>query len=150
MRFRYRLDGLDPDWLEAGTRRSALYNYIPPGHYAFRVAARNADGAWVREPANGPRADRSAAFLAALVGACLLAALGDFGCMSQPPVVRSDWKEKIPAPPLTNVSEQEKALERERTRIAQDHCMTKCSRRQVVPHFLPERTCPRRSPDLSA
>jgi ligand-binding sensor domain-containing protein len=46
VRFRYRLDGLDSDWLEAGTRRSALYNYVPPGQYSFRVAACNADGAW--------------------------------------------------------------------------------------------------------
>ena len=31
IRFRYRLDGLDTDWLDAGSRRTAIYNYLPPG-----------------------------------------------------------------------------------------------------------------------
>jgi ligand-binding sensor domain-containing protein/two-component sensor histidine kinase len=46
MKFRYRLDGFDRDWVEAGTRRTAYYTNIPPGHYRFRVLASNADGVW--------------------------------------------------------------------------------------------------------
>ena len=46
IRFRYQLEGLDPDWVEAGTRRAAFYNYLPPGHYKFRVIACNNDGIW--------------------------------------------------------------------------------------------------------
>ena len=44
--FRYRLEGLHEDWIDAGTRRSAFYTHLPPGDYTFRVAARNADGVW--------------------------------------------------------------------------------------------------------
>lgn len=46
MRFRYRLEGLDADWVEAGSRRTAFYNYVPPGDYRFRVIACNGDGIW--------------------------------------------------------------------------------------------------------
>lgn len=46
IRFRYRLEGLDTDWVEAGTRRSAFYSYLPPGSYRFQVAACNNNGVW--------------------------------------------------------------------------------------------------------
>ncbi|HKF55054.1 MAG TPA: two-component regulator propeller domain-containing protein [Blastocatellia bacterium] len=44
--FRYRLDGLDRDWVDIGTRRTAYYSYLPPGSYRFRVIAANTDGVW--------------------------------------------------------------------------------------------------------
>ena len=44
--FRYRLDGFDTEWQEAGTLRSARYNGLPPGNYTFRVQADNGDGIW--------------------------------------------------------------------------------------------------------
>lgn len=46
VRFRYKLEGWDPDWIEAGTRRTAYYHGIPPGEYVFRVMASNADNVW--------------------------------------------------------------------------------------------------------
>jgi len=46
VRFRYRLEGLDPNWVEAGTRRVALYSFVPPGSYRFSVIACNGDGIW--------------------------------------------------------------------------------------------------------
>lgn len=44
--FRYRLDGFDEGWVEAGTRRQAFYTNLDPGHYEFRVAAANENGIW--------------------------------------------------------------------------------------------------------
>ena len=44
--FRYRLEGYDHDWHEAGTRRQAFYTDLPPGKYSFRVIASNSDGVW--------------------------------------------------------------------------------------------------------
>jgi signal transduction histidine kinase len=44
--FRYRLDGYDDDWHDAGTRRQAFYNDLPPGRFTFRVIASNSDGVW--------------------------------------------------------------------------------------------------------
>lgn len=46
IRFRYKLEGLDENWIEAGTRRTAFYPYLPPGKYTFHVAAANSDGVW--------------------------------------------------------------------------------------------------------
>ena len=42
--FRYRLEGFDPDWVDAGQRREAFYTNLHPGTYRFRVQAINADG----------------------------------------------------------------------------------------------------------
>ncbi|HEU0004635.1 MAG TPA: two-component regulator propeller domain-containing protein [Terriglobia bacterium] len=43
IRFRYRLEGFDSDWTEAGGRRVAYYTNLPPGSYRFRVAAYEVD-----------------------------------------------------------------------------------------------------------
>ncbi len=50
-RFRYRLDGVDKDWVEGGTRRRADFVGLGPGDYVFRVMGSNADGVWSREAA---------------------------------------------------------------------------------------------------
>ncbi|MCM2316464.1 MAG: ATP-binding protein, partial [Thermoanaerobaculia bacterium] len=50
-RFRYRLEGFDREWVEAGTRRAAYYTGVPPGRYRFQVIAANADGVWNDEGA---------------------------------------------------------------------------------------------------
>ncbi len=39
IRFRYRLDGFDRDWVDAGARRQAYYTNLAPGSYVFRVQA---------------------------------------------------------------------------------------------------------------
>jgi diguanylate cyclase (GGDEF)-like protein len=46
IRFKYKLDGHDADWIDAGTRRTAYYSYLPPGNYTFYVKAANSDGVW--------------------------------------------------------------------------------------------------------
>jgi diguanylate cyclase (GGDEF)-like protein len=51
MQFAYRLEGFDPDWIQAGNRRSAFYTNLPPGSYIFRVIAGNSDGIWNRNGA---------------------------------------------------------------------------------------------------
>lgn len=49
--FRYQLDGVDSDWVDAGSRRVAYYNNVAPGAYRFRVMACNNDGVWNEAPA---------------------------------------------------------------------------------------------------
>ncbi len=46
MRFKYRLEGLETDWVEREAKRSAEYSHLPPGHYRFQVQACNNDGVW--------------------------------------------------------------------------------------------------------
>ncbi len=45
-RFRYKLEGLNSDWVEAGASRVAWYHNLSPGTYRFRVTARNNNGVW--------------------------------------------------------------------------------------------------------
>ena len=114
VRFRYRLEGLDPDWVEAGTRRVAFYSFVPPGVYHFRVIACNGDGVW-----NESGASLSLAvlqhfwqtwwFLAALSLGTVTAGAGS-----------ARYVEKRRTQQRLKRLEQERALERERTRIAQD------------------------------
>jgi signal transduction histidine kinase/ligand-binding sensor domain-containing protein len=46
VRFRYRLDGFETTWTEAGTQRVASYTRLAPGNYHFRVIGRGGDGNW--------------------------------------------------------------------------------------------------------
>jgi ligand-binding sensor domain-containing protein/two-component sensor histidine kinase len=46
IRFRYRLDGFDHDWLDPGASREAVYTNLPPQQYRFVVEATNGDGVW--------------------------------------------------------------------------------------------------------
>ncbi|WP_404334797.1 two-component regulator propeller domain-containing protein [Sphingomonas sp. MMS12-HWE2-04] len=48
VRFRYQLEGVDPDWTDPGTRRQAFYTNLAPGTYRFRVIAANDAGVWNR------------------------------------------------------------------------------------------------------
>jgi PAS domain S-box-containing protein len=52
VRFRYRLEGVDKDWQDVGTRREAFYTRLGPGKYHFRVIACNNDGVWNDEGAH--------------------------------------------------------------------------------------------------
>jgi signal transduction histidine kinase/ligand-binding sensor domain-containing protein len=52
MQFRYKLEGRDRDWEEAGNRRQAFYTDLAPGNYRFRVIASNNSGVWNEEGAS--------------------------------------------------------------------------------------------------
>jgi signal transduction histidine kinase len=43
---RYKVDGMDADWVDAGTRRQAFYTNLSPGDYRFHLIAANEDGVW--------------------------------------------------------------------------------------------------------
>ncbi len=45
-RFRYRLEGIDPDWREAKGVREVSYTALPPGRYTFHIVCDNAEGGW--------------------------------------------------------------------------------------------------------
>ncbi|MFL6446493.1 MAG: two-component regulator propeller domain-containing protein [Bryobacteraceae bacterium] len=52
--FRYRLEGFESGWVQAGQRRTAYYTNIPPGPYRFKVEATNEDGTWSSAEASLP------------------------------------------------------------------------------------------------
>jgi signal transduction histidine kinase/ligand-binding sensor domain-containing protein len=114
VRFKYRLEGLETKWMDAATKRSINYSYIPPGNYTFRVIACNNDGVW-------NEAGSALAFtvlphfwqtwwfrmLAGLNAAALVAGSVLFA-------TRRRMRHKVER------IERQRAVERERTRIAKD------------------------------
>jgi diguanylate cyclase (GGDEF)-like protein/PAS domain S-box-containing protein len=75
--YRYRIDGLDRDWIDNGTRSEITYTLLPAGRYVFRAQSTNHDGVWsaneLRIPlVVTPPAWRSAPALAAYTLAALL------------------------------------------------------------------------------
>jgi signal transduction histidine kinase len=113
-RFKYRLEGVDSDWIDAGTRRVAHYNNIYPGGYCFRVIAGNSDGVW----------NEAGAALPILVqphlwqtwwfrGLAVLAILGAVGGAARY-TTQKRMQRKLEA------LERRHAVERERGRIAKD------------------------------
>lgn len=113
-RFRHMLEGFDADWVPSDTARRAHYGPVPPGKYRFRVIAANAEGIWNEAGAAlslvvVPPIWRAWWFLT-LSGLILVALVGT--------VVRYVSLRRLKA--QLRLSEQRHAMERERTRIAQD------------------------------
>ena len=49
IKFKYRLEGLEENWVDAGSKRTVDYSYLPAGSYTFRLIAANANGVWNNE-----------------------------------------------------------------------------------------------------
>ncbi len=49
IKFKYKLEGLEENWVEAGTKRTVDYSYLHAGNYTFRLIAANANGVWNNE-----------------------------------------------------------------------------------------------------
>ncbi|HVF42311.1 MAG TPA: two-component regulator propeller domain-containing protein [Pyrinomonadaceae bacterium] len=52
VRYRYKLEGFDKEWVEGGDRRAAYYTSLAAGDYRFLVVASNNDGVWSTTPAS--------------------------------------------------------------------------------------------------
>ncbi len=50
IRFRYKLEGFDPDWIQSGFRRAAFYTNLAPGAYRFLVSASHNGRVWSNPP----------------------------------------------------------------------------------------------------
>ncbi len=114
VRFRYRLDGLEPTWIEAGAKRSANYSYLPPGTYQFIVAASLGDDLW-----SPPAASSKFTVLPALSETWWFRAM--FGLLAAALVagtVRYSSTRRLRR--RLERLEWQRAVERDRSRIAQD------------------------------
>ncbi len=47
--YRYKMEGFQHEWVDAGHDRKASYTNLSPGEYKFRVIASNNDGVWNEE-----------------------------------------------------------------------------------------------------
>lgn len=112
--FRYKLEGVDLDWVEAGTRRVAFYNNLRPGRYKFQVQACNNDGLWNETGAwvlltFKPHFWETRWFLAMII----LGAMGVVGGSARY-ITRRRLERRLA------LLEQQHAVEKERARIARD------------------------------
>ncbi len=112
--FKYKLEGADPDWIDAQTRRVAYYNNLPPGFYVFRVMACNSDGVWNTDgPSLGlkllPRLWQTWWFQA-LAGVALVGMVA----AGARQITRAKMQRRLEA------LEKQHAIEKERMRIARD------------------------------
>jgi signal transduction histidine kinase/streptogramin lyase len=113
-RFRYRIEGLDKDWVEADTRRVADYDHLPPNDYRFQVIACNSDGVWNKTGASLdftvlPYFYQTRSFIV-LMSVLILSAVGL--------TVRTIATRKYRRALLR--LEQQHAIEKDRARIAKD------------------------------
>jgi signal transduction histidine kinase len=95
IQYRYKLDGYDKDWVEAGTRRSAFYTNLKPQKYQFQVRACNADGVWGSTGASVtvtllPHYYQTTWFITLAAGAIMLVLLAIYGWR----VRRLRWKQR--------------------------------------------------------
>jgi signal transduction histidine kinase/ligand-binding sensor domain-containing protein len=110
VRFRYRLDNLDSQWMEAGSSRSASYPYVPHGQYRFQVIACNGDGVW----------NATGASLAFTVRPHLWQTWWFMGLLVISIVGAARLAEKRTLQRRLKNLERERAIQVERARIAQD------------------------------
>lgn len=48
--YQYKMEGIDENWIQSGTRHFARYANMPPGEYVFKIKAANGDGFWNETP----------------------------------------------------------------------------------------------------
>jgi signal transduction histidine kinase len=114
LKFRYKLEGLDEKWVDAGTQRFATYPSLPPGRYRFRVISAGSADVWT-ETANPlvieivPHFTQTAWFRTS--SAVLV--LGLVGTIAHL-IGRAKLRRKL------ELLEMQQAMEKERQRIARD------------------------------
>jgi signal transduction histidine kinase/ligand-binding sensor domain-containing protein len=114
VRFRCRLEGLENEWVDLGTRRAVNYNFVPPGDYVFHVTACNNDNVWNETGVQFafhvlPHFWQTAWFRTTAIVVLVLAASGG---------VWFDTRRRLHR--KLERLERQRALERERARIARD------------------------------
>ena len=114
VRFRWKLEGVDNEWREVGPRREAQYNFSHPGDYTLRVIACNNDGVWNEEGA--ALAMRVQPFYYETWWFLVLA--GTVGTLGIAATVRHYAVRRMRRE--LEVLEQQRAIERDRARIAKD------------------------------
>jgi signal transduction histidine kinase/ligand-binding sensor domain-containing protein/DNA-binding response OmpR family regulator len=122
IRFRYRLDGYDGDWVDAGNRRTAFYTRLTPGTHRFRVNATDASGNWSEPGASIvvhvlPRVHETTAFRVAMAAALALALFGGFRLRVAQLHSRSRALERTVAERTATVRERERQLAEQNARL---------------------------------
>jgi signal transduction histidine kinase len=110
--FKYKLEGHDPDWRDAGSDRVAYYTNLKPGDYRFRVIAANNHDRWNMEGASF--AFSLAPYYTQTKTFWILLTMAAFGVGLALHLKRMQYLRKL------KTAEQFQAVEGERKRIAKD------------------------------
>jgi len=112
--FKYRLEGLERNWIGPTPKRTVSYSHLAPGNYTFRLIASNSDGAWNESPATLAFTVLpffwQTIWFRALVIFVSLAIVGLAALL----VTRARYRRQL------ELAERQRGIERERSRIAQD------------------------------
>jgi signal transduction histidine kinase len=114
VRFKYKLEGLEREWTDAGAKRFAQYSYLPPGDYRFQVIACNNDGVWNNQGAV------LAFTVLPFVWQTWWFQLSSLGAGVGAVGAGAFWISRRRIRRRLELSERQSALERERARIARD------------------------------
>jgi signal transduction histidine kinase/ligand-binding sensor domain-containing protein/DNA-binding response OmpR family regulator len=122
VRFRYRLEGYDRDWIAAGTRRTAYYTRVPPGRYTFRVIASNDAGVWNEEGAVlalrlAPAFHETRTFTVLLAITLVLGSLAAFRWRMRVARLRAEHLAVLVDERTRQLSEREQRLESQNARL---------------------------------
>jgi ligand-binding sensor domain-containing protein/AraC-like DNA-binding protein len=105
IKFKYRLEGFDNQWifLPRGNERRARYQNLEPGTYTFKVTASNYEGVWNRTGASmrfiiKPRFHETFFFKVLIILICIVLAAAAFFIYKKRPFKR---QEKYKGSPLT-------------------------------------------------
>lgn len=114
VRFKYRLERLEDEWMDAGAKRMVNYSFLPPGDYVFHITACNNDGVWNENGASLalsvlPYFWQTWWFRAGVA----IASAGTVGGMARG-ITRRRYRRKLER------LERQRAVEKERARIAKD------------------------------
>jgi signal transduction histidine kinase len=112
--FKYRLEGVDSDWIDADTHRTAHYSNIAPGAYRFNVLACNKDGVWNEQGASLNLQLQPHFWQTWWFGALALSGLIGLAGGSARFATQRKMQRKL------ELAQRQHAIERERGRIARD------------------------------
>lgn len=123
LRFRYRLDPYDADWVDAGKRRTAFYTRVPPGSYTFRVQAASTDAEFASVATQLPvmlafEPWETPAFRLAAVAVLLAAAMGVAVLWSRRVTNRAQELELLVAERTMELRERERELAQQNLRLS--------------------------------
>ena len=114
VQFKYKLEGFEDNWIDAGNQRAATYSHLPAGTYHFHVIACNSDGVWNEEGASlavvaSPYFWETGWFFALATAAVI----GVVAALARGAEARK-MRRRV------ELAERERAVEQERARIARD------------------------------
>jgi diguanylate cyclase (GGDEF)-like protein len=137
VRFKYRLEGYNADWVDAGSRRVAYYSNLRPARYRFHVIAANDDGVWNEQGASinillAPRFYQTWPFYAGCVLLALLAIVAGNHLSTRLIRLRATELGRLVEEKTAELQESQRELEH----LAHSDALTSLANRRLFNQFL--------------